>query len=332
MTDEQPVLSDAEVGALLEGVADGAVTTGDGVREPGDVQAYEFSSNAHVSSYCPAPLVNLYNRLSIGIRTGLYDLLREDIDVELESLRRHRYDDYLAGLEQPISVNVITEPNLPGAGLVVFDAALVCTLVDHYYGGVSDAGVNTAARALTPAEMRMANNCLALVLGQLNEAWSSVAPVAFAAGNVESNPRLVTVAGASEAMLVACFNVRIGDVNGQCHIVIPLDMLAPLRATLAASGQGRLWGRNHFMALVREHLHDVNVELVGTLCELSLPLRDVIAMAPGDILPIDLPPNAVLSIDGSEVLYGRFGKSRGINALCVDRRENHNQLNTKENA
>ena len=53
-------------------------------------------------------------------------------------------------------------------------------------------------------------------------------------------------------------------------------------------------------------------------------------MSPGDILPIDLPPQAVLKVNGAEVLYGRFGKSRGINALLVDRRENHNHHDAED--
>ncbi|MFK8016214.1 MAG: flagellar motor switch protein FliM [Gammaproteobacteria bacterium] len=328
--EEQPVLSDAEVGALLEGVADGAVSTGDGVGLPGEATAYEFASNAHVSSYCPAPLVNLYNRLSRRIRSALYELLREDVTIELDALRRHRYDDYLAELNEPVSVNVISEPSLPGFGLVVFDATLIVTLVNRYYGGADAAVTDDGPRALTPAEMRMGETCLTMILAQLNDVWANIADVTFRPTSVETSPQLVTVAGTSDSMLVARFAVTIGEATGACHLVMPLEMLVPLRAKLAASGQGRLAGRNQFMARVREHLHDVDVEMVCTLGQLSLPLREVIAMAPGDILPIDLPPQAVLTVDGSEVLFGRFGKSRGINALCVNRREIHSSPTQKD--
>lgn len=328
--EEKAVLSDAEVGALLEGVADGAVSTGDGMREPGEVNDYQFADSAHVSSYCPVALVKLYNRLSRRIKSGLHDLLREELTVELDSLRRVRYDEYLAGLSEPISLNIVSTPALPGKALIVLEASLISLMVDRYYGGSPDETAATIARALTPAELRMADKCVGMILEQLKDAWSSVTEVDLRPEGVESNPRLVTIADSSQGMLVARFSVTVGASVSECHLVMPLDMLAPLRAMLAASGQGRLASRSLFMSGVRDHLRNVDVELVGTLCELTLPLRQIVAMAPGDIIPVDLPPQAVLKVDDADVLFGRFGKSRGINALCVDRREAHPTTNSKE--
>ncbi|MFK7886269.1 MAG: flagellar motor switch protein FliM [Gammaproteobacteria bacterium] len=328
--DNDAVLSDAEVGALLEGVAEGAVATGGGLGQSQDIREFSFSDNAHVSSYCPAPLVNLYERLSRRIQAQLYDMLREDMTVELESLRRHRYDDYLASVNEPASVNVIVEPTLPGAGMIVLDATLIGALVDCYYGGgtqsepVSDAP--TEPRALTPVEMRMAGKCVDLVLHHLNDIWAPVTALKFEPKESETTPKLVTVAGASELMLVAQFTLGLGTTTGECHLVMPLGMIAPMRAALAASGQGKLARRSGFVAQMRDHLHNVDVELVGTLCEFEMSLRQVVAMAPGEVIPIDLPPNAVLRIDNSDVLFGRFGRSRGINAVAIEYRDT--QLST----
>lgn len=319
--DANAVLSDAEVGALLEGVAEGAVATGGGVGQSRDIREYTFSDNAHVSSYCPAALVNLYERLSRRIHDQLYDMLREDLSVELESLRRHRYDDYLASVNEPASVNVIAEASLPGAGLIVLDATLVAVLVDCYYGGGTKGEAPVTARALTPVEMRMAGKCVALVLHHLNDIWAPVTALNFEPKESETKPKLVTVASASELMLVARFTIGLGEASGECHLVMPLSMIAPMRAALAASGQGKLTRRSGFMAQVRDHLHDVEVELVGTLCEFDMSLRQVVSMAPGEVIPVDLPPHAVLRIDNSDVLFGRFGRSRGINAVAIDYRD-----------
>jgi len=321
-TDENGnVLSDAEVGALLEGVAEGAVATGGGVGQSRDIREYKFSDNAHVSSYCPAALVNLYERLSQRIQKQLYSMLREDLTVELESLRRHRYDGYLAGVNEPASVNVIVEPSLPGAGMIVLDAMLVASLVDCYYGGGTQGEAQPAARPLTPIEMRMASKCVDLALHHLNDIWAPVTALSFEPKESETTPKLVTVAGASELMLVARFVITLGDASGECHLVMPLGMIAPMRAALAASGQGKLARRSGFMAQMRDHLHNVEVELVGTLCEFEMSLRDVVSMAPGEVIPVDLPPNAVLRIDNSDVLFGRFGRSRGINAVAIEYRD-----------
>ncbi len=320
---EDSVLSDAEVGALLEGVADGVVPTGGGLGRNGEVREYVFADNAHVSSYCPAPLVTLYERLRRCIRDELRQIVRANVVVELEALRRHRYDDYTALVNEPASINVVAEPSLPGSGLMVLDAALINTLVDCYYGGGSDEG-GREARALTPVELRMASMCTGCFLEHLNAIWSDVTPVAFAPRSADTTPRLISIAGPSERMLVARYAITIGERGGEFHIVLPLAAIAPMRAALAASGQGKLAARSGFVTQMRDHVRSVPIELVGTLCELDLSLRDVIAMAPGDILPVDLPPHAVLRVDGADVLHGRYGRSRGINAVHIVHREPNN--------
>lgn len=321
---DSSVLSDAEVGALLDGVADGVVPTGGGLGRSGEVHEYTYSDNAHVSSYCPASLVNLYQRLRRCILEDLRQIVRADVTIELEALRRHRYEDYVASVNEPASVNVISEPSLPGAGLMVFDAPLIGTLVDCYYGGgASDS--ERDVRALTPVELRMATMCVNGFLGYLNTIWSNVTPVAFATRTSDTNPRLVTVTGQSDWVLVARYAVTIGEKTGEFHLVKPLSMIAPMRAALAAIGQGKLAARPGFVTQMRDHLRNVPVDLAGTLCEFEMSLRDVIAMQPGDILPLDLPPHAVLRVDGADVLHGRFGRSRGINAISVAYREINNQ-------
>lgn len=331
MSDDDQVLSSAEVGALLEGVAEGAVATSGGVRSPGEVSAYEFASNCHVSSYCPASLVNLYGKLCRKITASIIEMLRKDITVELESLRRHRYDEYIATLDEPICINTISGRGLPGTGLVVMDAALMSTLVNHYYGGGSEPAPTVQGRALTPAEMRMCAVFLDLILRQLTFVWSTVDDISFHALSVETNPRLVTVAAPSEAMLVAKLNIRIGESVSECHLAVPLSMLAPVRAKLAASGQGRLAGRDEFMASVRQQLREISVELTGTLCEIPLTLRDVVALAPGDILPVDLPKDAALCAEDTPVLFGRFGNSRGNNAVSIRTRGDRHNLQSTNN-
>ena len=90
---ENDVLSKAEVGALLTGVADGVVDTNGGVAATGEVTAFEFKSSRNVSSYCPASLVNVYTRAARRLQAGLYGLLRREVLVEIDSVRRHRYDE-----------------------------------------------------------------------------------------------------------------------------------------------------------------------------------------------------------------------------------------------
>lgn len=331
MNDSGEVLSKAEVGALLEGVAEGVVPTNEGLSAGGEVSRFEFKSSSNVSSYCPASLVNVYSRLARKLQAGLYQLLRRDVTVGLESVRRHRYDEYLAMLQKPICVHSVAEASLPGTALVVLDATLISVFVDFYFGGAGESGDATAERDLTPSELRMSEVLLQLVLGKLSQAWSSVDEMRFAAQSFETDPAMVTVAAHPESMLIAKLTVDLDGAAGDCHIAVPLSMLDPVRSKLEASGQGSLRGRDRFLKTMRQQLRKVPVTLRGNLCEVGLTLREMLSMAPGDVIPVDLPGQVLLRVNDAPVLNGRYGTSRGLNAISVEGHARDEQHDTDSN-
>ena len=311
------VLSNAEVGALLEGVADGVVPTEEGVTPSGEVSAFEIRSSRNVSSYCPASLVNVYSRLTRMLQAGLYDLLRRDIRVELESVRRQRYDEYISTLQKPICVHSVVEKSLPGTALIVLDAPLIHGFVDFFFGGAGESGGVAEERDPTPAELRMSEVLLDQILNKLSQAWSTVDNLQFATRGCETDPSLVTVAAQPESMLVARLTVDMDGAAGDCHIAMPTSMLDPVRAKLEASSQGSLGGRDRFHQVMRQQLRRVPVSLHGSLCEVGLTLRELLSMSPGDVIPVDLPRQVTLCVDTIPVVSGRFGTSRGHNAIST---------------
>ncbi len=318
---ENEVLSKDEVGALLTGVADGVVATNGGVKAKGEVTAFEYKSSSNVSSYCPASLVNIYTRTSRHLQSSLFELLRRDVVVELESIRRHRYDEYFATLEKPICIHTVTAKELPGTALFVIDAALIYDFVDNYFGGAGEPAMssedNDIEREITPSEIVMSRKLLDLMLKKLSESWTAVTEITFDYKGFETDPTMVTVAAASEAMLIVKLGINMtGSVN-DCHIAMPLSMLEPVRAKLEASGQGGLSERERFQRMMRQSLRKVPVTLHGNLCEIPLTLRQLLSLSPGDILPVDLPSSIELQVDKTPVLFGRFGKSRGMDAVCI---------------
>ena len=316
--DNGDVLSQAEVGALLEGVADGVVPTGQGLRARGTVTTFQIKSSHSVSSYCPASLVNVYARLARRMQAALQDVLRKDVAVTLEHIRRHRYDEYVATLESPVCIHCVAARQLPGTGLVVFDAALIDSFVNHYFGGGPGGDAEPSAEhTLSPAEMRMSHMLLRMLLTRMAEAWSEVDQLEFLAQGVETDPRMVTIAASPESMLVARLRVELAGQPGELQIAMPLSMLAPVRAKLEASGQGSLRVRERFLLGMREQLKASRVALAGTLCEVPLTLREVLAMAPGDVIPVDLPKQLALHVGKTPVLSGTFGVSRGMNAISA---------------
>ncbi|MFK8029923.1 MAG: flagellar motor switch protein FliM [Gammaproteobacteria bacterium] len=330
---DSDVLSKAEVGALLTGVEDGVVSTNGGVKAKGEISAFEYKSSSNVSSYCPASLVNVYSRAARLIQKSLYALLRSEVKVVLGGARRHRYDEYVATLGKPSCIYKISEKSLPGTALIVFDAALVYGFVDNYFGGAGAVvqSDDSTERTITPSEIVMSRKMLDLVLDNLTQSWSEVVGLEFSVKGMETEPALVTTAAPPESMLVVKLGMEVAGSTNDCHIVMPLTMLAPVRPMLEASGQGSLLKRDQFQTAMRRSIKDANVMLQGNLCEVQLTLRDLLSLTPGDVLPIDLPPSIELGVDETPVLFGRFGQSRGIHAVCVTGRGSQQHHESKSN-
>ncbi len=314
---ENDVLSKAEVGALLTGVADGVVDTNGGVAATGEVTAFEFKSSRNVSSFCPASLVNVYTRAARRLQAGLYGLLRREVRVEIDSVRRHRYDEYFAMMEKPICIHTVTVESLPGTALIVMDAGLVYDFVDNYFGGAGEPSGTDTEREITPSEIVMSRKLLDLILARLTEAWSEIDDLVFAIEGFETDPAMVTVAAPPELMLVVKLKINLAGTANDCHVVMPLGMLAPVQAKLEASGQGSLRERERFHQTMRQSLQKVKVTVRGNLVEVPLTLREMLGLLPGDVIPVDLPSSIGLNVEDVPVLYGRFGKSRGMDAVCI---------------
>jgi flagellar motor switch protein FliM len=118
-------------------------------------------------------------------------------------------------------------------------------------------------------------------------------------------------------MLVVKLKINLAGTANDCHVVMPLSMLAPVQAKLEASGQGSLRQRERFHQTMRDSLQKVKVSVRGNLVEVPLTLRDMLSLLPGDVIPVDLPSSIGLNVEDVPVLYGRFGKSRGMDAVCI---------------
>jgi flagellar motor switch protein FliM len=51
--------------------------------------------------------------------------------------------------------------------------------------------------------------------------------------------------------------------------------------------------------------------------EAEITMRELLQMKPGDVLPIEMPKTAILRAGPRPLLRGKFGRSRGYNAVSV---------------
>jgi flagellar motor switch protein FliM len=274
----------------------------------------------------PMPALERINtRFASGLRGGLFEYLRRDVEVAAGPITIQECGEFVARLARPASINPVQAQPLRGNGLVIFDARLVFLVVDHLFGGTGRWHGPTEERNFSPTEQRIIQGLLATVLAIYQQAWAPALALQFEAlGGTASSQSSARFAAQfvppSEPVVTTSFTLALGGVPVQMHICLPYAMLEPVRERLSAPMQGdpaspdRRWAN-----LLSRQLQDAQLALVARLGEATLSLRDILQMQPGDVIPITVAEHIQATVDGVPVLEGRYGTHGNHYAIQVER-------------
>lgn len=297
-------ISDEEVSALLEkNAADGA-------------RPYDFT--AQRINRMQLPLLEVVSK-SFAERAGasLSALLGRDASMQFTSLESAKSADLQAALPLPASLAVVRLKPLPGFAFISVEPALLLTLLDGFFGGSGRANADPQA-AVAPAAQRFLALMLRSFAADLTAAWAPVTPVELELVKQETNPRLVQLGAPHEALLVVKFTVEFGARSGRIDWLLPEALLAPVREALAADGgQTTLRKQEAWAPVLTTALQDAELDMRAILTQAQISLRELVRLSPGDIIPIEQPQQVTLLAGDVPLYRGRFGVSKGRNALKI---------------
>jgi flagellar motor switch protein FliM len=308
----RPDISSAEVEALLD--KGKPAIAGSSIPEAFDLVARDRIVRGRM------PVLDRLNeRWVTDFQRRLGELIRYDVEVALQQVTLAPYGDWLATLPVPTSLNVCTcKPWLRNA-LVAVEGKLLFALVDKYYGGDGKSGAIAQRETLTPTESRINKIVVDVLTEHFRRAFAPVATLEFAHAQTETNAHYVNMATPSETMVVTRVEVSLADgVGGAVTLVLPLTSFEPVRDKLAeglktVSPESRQrWNKS-----LRSQLENAQLDLTSVFLETEISMRELLQMKPGDVLPIEMPKTATLRAGARPLLRGKFGRSRGYNAVSV---------------
>ena len=319
----QDLLTPEELEALLHEVDWGRLAADESPLEPdGDVVAYDFSAQEHIVRSSMPTLEMIYEKFARQLRTTLSGVLRRGAAVDLTRVEGLRYADWSAELPKRCGMHLVKVRPLHGTALFVLPPRLVYLFVDSYFGGRADEEHIEERieqrREITQAELRVTRLVIDRISRDLEAAWAPFYKIDLDHAGVETNPLFASIASPLERVIAARFSVQLGGLKGELSFVIPYSMIEPIRALLdngllsEHSDLDRRWRQR-----LIENLLGVNLELRGTLVETALPLRRILTLRPGDIIPIDIPKQLPVDLEGAVLFRGALGATRGRNALKI---------------
>ncbi len=313
------LLSQDEIDALLHGIDGGDVETGAGAAPAdGEAVSYDFQSQDRIVRGRLPTLEMINERFARHFRISLFNLLRRAAEISVGGVQMIKFSEYVHTLFVPTSLNLVRVAPLRGTGLFVIDPNLVFAVVDNFFGGTGKFHTKVEGREFTPTELRVVKMLLDLAFEDLREAWKPAMPVAFRYLNSEVNPQFANIVSPTEVVVVTRFRIEIEGKGGEFHVTLPYSMVEPIRDVLDAGVQADRGERDdRWTNALRRDIERAQVELGGTLIELDLSLREIVALKPGDVIPIDLPGGVLVEVQGVPVFRGTLGVSRGNQAVRV---------------
>lgn len=313
----EQVLTDDEKNALLDGVSSGAVQVqSSGGPQYASVRPFDLSPRSRIvaNSY---PRLQTVNQLFAERLAGHAEaLLQHDLDVSPTGIDVRPWSKYSQQWVEPCVAVVFTAAPLTGHALIVLQADLVGHLVESFFGSEVGIGTATGGSSFTRGELSVSNLFCDVVLSAMRDAWQPLMQFTPARVNTEINLDRVDIARDSDPVIGSGFELSFADHHGVFHVLWPRDTVA----LLLPSFDGRKGDRDaaedaRWEKAIRTRLADAPMRITTCVGHARHALGNLVALSPGDVIPIESPRFATILAGALPIISGRFGVYEGRNAV-----------------
>ena len=176
---------------------------------------------------------------------------------------------------------------LPGKSIFEMSPSMPLVWVDHMLGGP---GGKQPDRPLTDIETPLITGVLERVLDELRYSFESIVAIAPRVVGVEYNPQFAQAAAASDAVIIVSFEMRVGAEECIATVCTPFAGLLPHlnpEAGSAGLSAAQRQARDAAQRSMTMGLGNTPVEVSVRFNSVLMSPRDLIALQPGDIVPLE---------------------------------------------
>lgn len=243
--------------------------------------------------------------------------LRVVCRVEPSTLEQVAVGEHIAALTDNTVIAPVGMDPLVGTATVELPVTTAMTCLDHLLGG---GGGPQPERQLTDIETPLLRDLLTEALVELHVAFEDVVALDLSLGALEYNPQLVPFGGPTEALVVATFDVTVGEAASAFAVTMPLQVLVPAlqrHHEQAVMGAGERAARQAARDLLTNRLREVPVDVTVVFAPVRLRSDQLLDLRPGDVVPLDHPVDVPLDITTAGEVFGRaVATKRGHRLAC----------------
>ncbi len=267
-------------------------------------QRYDFRRPTKLSREHARTLQIICETFARQYTTVLTTTLRVVASVGLLSIEQQTYDEYVSTMNNPTYMGILTVEPLPGAGVFELSLSTAMAAVDHLLGGPG--GSSQPERPLSDIESALMRGLVDRALRELRYALEPVVHLEPELVSVEYNPQFAQAAAPTDLVLVASFELRIGEAECIATICLPFN---PLFAKLeAAAGQNvtserERAAREAARRTIARRLTEVPVDVAVRFASSRLSSAQLADLEVGDVLPMRHAVSAPLAVTAADVTF-----------------------------
>jgi flagellar motor switch protein FliM len=252
--------------------------------------------------------------------TTLTAELRVPVEVELiDSAQLTWWDAHLQLAKDAINATVEMQP-IGTRMLVSSELPFILSAIENLLGGTSSKPPK--ARRLSDVDRRLALRVIDGLVNQLSAPWEDLARVKLAVADFDTSADDAQLASASEPTLVLVLELRLaGGGSYTFTMLIPYGAIHPVEDVIMGRDDSSDGSQDPRIAqAVNAVLHDVDVTLRAAAPSVDLPIDQLLALKPGDVLRLGAPVSQGVTIFADDqpvhrAAPGRNGVRRAVQVL-----------------
>jgi flagellar motor switch protein FliM len=275
------------------------------------VEPYDFYRPAALSRDQSRMLELVYETFARQWGTQLTAKVRVVSRVTFETASLLTYDDYIARLPETSAMVLLAIDDVAGRGILQFPTSAAFAWVGRMLGGTGRG--DHRERPFTQIEQALVRRLAEDALEDLRYSMGPLMPLGVSVEAFHYNPQFAQAAATTDLMIVAAFDIEVGDRSTSATLAIPAEALLPQVGNFepqqgAAEGQANL----------RAHLAGTPVEVAVAFDPTPVNPRAVLGLAEGDVLRLVHPQHRplTLTVAGQPVARAAVG-ANGSRLACV---------------
>jgi flagellar motor switch protein FliM len=218
------------------------------------------------------------------------------------------------------SISAMIDARPIGTRLMLsLEPGLVLGAIELLLGGSDPTEVRE--RRLTDIDFALARHFCDRLCGQLSVIWTDMAELELSVVQVEANMETAQMVPVSEPTLTFTIEARLAGSSTTVALLLPWSAIAPVAERFGARDDAPDRGVDE-IDRVRRAVGKVDMTVRAEVASIELPIEQVLALQPGDVLSLGAPADGGVTLYADKVPVhrakpGRSGSRRAVQ--IVDR-------------